>query len=109
MVTNVLSNLPRYDIILAGTVLLGPQASVIEEKMRKLTLCLAAFLTIALGVSGCSGLGRSQVRLNEELSLSLGQRTSVEGENLEVKFVEVVEDSRCPRGVTCIWAGRLLS
>jgi hypothetical protein len=75
--------------------------------MRKLNVCLIAFLAIALAVSSCSGLGRSQVRLNEEFSLSLGQRAFVEGENLEVKFVDVVEDSRCLRGVTCIWAGRV--
>lgn len=25
-----------------------------------------------------------------------------------IKFVEVVEDSRCPEGVDCIWAGRAI-
>jgi len=75
--------------------------------MRKLSVCLAAFLAMALAVSSCSELGRSRGRLNEEFSLSLGERAFIEEENLEVKFVEVVEDSRCPRGVTCIWAGRV--
>lgn len=28
--------------------------------------------------------------------------------NLSIKPVEVVEDSRCPEGVTCVWAGRLV-
>ena len=31
----------------------------------------------------------------------------ITGENLEIEFVEVVEDSRCPKNVQCIWAGRV--
>ena len=75
--------------------------------MQKLTICLAVFLVIALVVSSCSGPGGSRVNLNEEFALSPGQLAFVEGENLSVKFLEVVEDSRCPTGVTCIWAGRI--
>ena len=28
------------------------------------------------------------------------------GEDLGIKFVEVIGDSRCPKKVTCIWAGQ---
>lgn len=27
---------------------------------------------------------------------------------VSIKFLEVVEDSRCPKGVNCIWAGRAI-
>jgi len=27
---------------------------------------------------------------------------------VSIKFLEVVEDSRCPEGVECIWAGRVI-
>src|SRR5690554_4216237 len=27
---------------------------------------------------------------------------------VSIKFLEVVEDSRCPEGLTCIWAGRAI-
>lgn len=27
-------------------------------------------------------------------------------ENMEVKLLEVIEDSRCPQDVQCVWAGR---
>jgi hypothetical protein len=37
----------------------------------------------------------------------MGQRALIAGEHLGIKFEEVTEDSRCPRGVTCIWAGRV--
>ena len=32
--------------------------------------------------------------------------TAIESEGLSVSFVNVPEDSRCPRSVTCIWAGQ---
>jgi hypothetical protein len=76
--------------------------------MWKRSLYLVAFLVIVLTASGC---GRAptdvQARLNEEFSLSMGQRALITGENLGIRFEEVTEDSRCPRGVTCIWAGRV--
>lgn len=36
----------------------------------------------------------------------MGQYGVVSGENLKIKFKEVTEDSRCPKDVTCVWAGR---
>jgi hypothetical protein len=33
----------------------------------------------------------------------------VRGEDLTITFVEVVSDSRCPTGATCIWAGEASS
>ncbi len=39
--------------------------------------------------------------------MSIGQHAYIAGENLKVRFKEVIEDSRCPRGVTCIWPGRV--
>ncbi len=41
----------------------------------------------------------------EEFSLKVGQSVSITGENLSIKFIEVVTDSRCPTGATCIWQG----
>jgi hypothetical protein len=77
-----------------------------KNQMWKHVLCLLAFAAIVLTAPGCGRSDYPRVRLNEEFSLSVGQRASIEGEGLEVRFNEVIEDSRCPRGVTCIWAGR---
>ena len=76
--------------------------------MWKGSLYLVAFLAIVLATSGCGG-GPSdvQARLNEEFSLSMGQRALIVGKNLGIRFEEVMEDSRCPREVTCIWTGRV--
>lgn len=75
--------------------------------MRIRTFYFVVFLATVLAASSCGWFDNSQVRLNEEFYLSVGQRAFVTGENLEVKFNEVTEDSRCPKGVTCVWAGRV--
>lgn len=41
----------------------------------------------------------------ENVSLMVGQRKTVDHGKLTVKFVSVVEDSRCPINAKCIWAG----
>ncbi len=38
------------------------------------------------------------------IKIPLGE--SIQLENVYIKFVEVLEDSRCPKNVTCVWAGR---
>ncbi|NNC49397.1 MAG: hypothetical protein HKO01_02555 [Flaviramulus sp.] len=38
--------------------------------------------------------------------LYLGKSLNID--NVEVKFVKVLQDSRCPKGVTCIWAGEVI-
>ena len=42
--------------------------------------------------------------LNKEFKLRFGGDTAV-GDGLKVKFSALVEDSRCPKGVDCIWEG----
>ena len=41
----------------------------------------------------------------EKLTLGYGKQKTAGNTGLTVKFVSVVEDSRCPVGVDCIWAG----
>jgi hypothetical protein len=76
-------------------------------KMLKRILCPVSLIVIVLTGLSCGKATTFQVNLNEEFSLSLGQCASLTGENLELKFREVTEDSRCPKDVTCVWAGRV--
>lgn len=56
--------------------------------------------------SGCNGGGgKLEASLEQDFSLAIGKVASISGQQLEVKFVEVVADSRCPAGVTCVWQG----
>ncbi len=63
-------------------------------------LFLTAVLTLGLG-----GLFSANAAEPETLVVNVGQqKTSVRGK-IKVKVVEVAEDSRCPVGTTCVWAG----
>jgi hypothetical protein len=57
--------------------------------------------------TSCSTTAGYEVDLDKEFTLSAGQNATVKGENFSLKFIEVLSDSRCPRGVTCIWAGEV--
>src|SRR5262245_25820104 len=44
-------------------------------------------------------------RLGQEFELKVNQEALIVGEGLAVSFDSVLEDSRCPEGVDCIWSG----
>lgn len=75
--------------------------------MKRYSLYILASMAVVLAVSGCSGPQKSEVYLSKEFSLAIGESANLVSENLEVKFDEVIEDSRCPTGVTCFWTGRV--
>lgn len=43
--------------------------------------------------------------LGQEFTLKVGQQVTIEETGLHISFTAVTEDSRCPKGVDCIWAG----
>lgn len=45
--------------------------------------------------------------LNQEVQLAPGEQAAYQQQALSVEFVRVVEDSRCPSDVTCVWAGEV--
>ncbi|MBN2095681.1 MAG: hypothetical protein JW727_06530 [Candidatus Aenigmarchaeota archaeon] len=42
----------------------------------------------------------------EEFNLSVGEHMFIRGEELEVRFLNVTADSRCPVGLECFWMGQ---
>ena len=75
--------------------------------MWKYSFYFLASVAIALLLGGCAGTGEVKGRLGEEFSLCIDQSVVITGEDLEIRFVEVSEDSRCPKDVTCVWEGRV--
>jgi len=74
-----------------------------------------AILLLLLLLSGCgpaSSGGSSQPpppvkkSTNQEFKLKGGQEVRLEAEGLVLRFDAVLEDSRCPKMVTCVWAGQ---
>lgn len=70
-------------------------------------ICLLLFLPLLAGCT--SAPGGFEVGLGEEFLLPIGQEARITGENLRISFEDVIEDSRCPLNVTCIWEGRASS
>ncbi|MDD5082298.1 MAG: hypothetical protein PHU08_02875 [Dehalococcoidales bacterium] len=76
--------------------------------LRRGLYLLALLAAIALALPGCTDTtGQVQAPLGQEFSLSIGQTAAITGERLKIEFQELVEDSRCARGVVCIWQGRV--
>ena len=44
--------------------------------------------------------------LNEDFTLGGGHEAVIRGEDLRLRFTEVLEDSRCPALVECFWTGQ---
>ena len=57
--------------------------------------------------SGCVSGSEPTIRagLNENFELHVGQSATVDTLALEVEFEAVTADSRCAKGVTCVWEG----
>jgi hypothetical protein len=52
-------------------------------------------------------VGKVETTLNTQFQLKYGQNAQIRTERLEVNFIEVTEDSRCPSDVACIWQGQV--
>lgn len=64
------------------------------------SVCLALMVACAHD----SG-GGAEVSPGREFKLKAGGEARVKGAPVKVRFASVAEDSRCPRGVDCVWAG----
>ncbi|MFZ2169160.1 MAG: hypothetical protein WAW61_05925 [Methylococcaceae bacterium] len=63
------------------------------------------FVFMAFIWSSVASAGSANVLIDKEFSLGLGQIASIEVEKLVIKFKAILEDSRCPVNVVCVWAG----
>jgi hypothetical protein len=52
-----------------------------------------------------AALTQGDARLGKEFSIKAGQQLKIDGVDVQVKFVGVPQDSRCPTGVNCVWEG----
>lgn len=75
-------------------------------KMTLASIVVAASLLLA---PSCSERVPS-FGLNQEFDIPFGQRVNViDGSNsFGIQFTDLIEESRCPTGYQCVWAGRAL-
>jgi len=59
----------------------------------------------APGAPGAPGATDHGAELGKPFTLAAGESASLDAGKLVVRFVAVGEDSRCPKGEQCVWAG----
>lgn len=52
--------------------------------------------------------GQEESAETPKIGIKIPKGETVVLKGVSIKFLEVVEDSRCPEGVNCIWAGRAI-
>lgn len=76
--------------------------------MKTLRLALLALGVTVAGcqVSNVADADPASYAVNEAFGLGGGQEAVIRGENLRLRFDDVLEDSRCPKAVECFWTGQ---
>lgn len=64
-----------------------------------------AFFGICLLV-GCTAIDAAPPVLEQEFKITFSHQATIKNEALTLVFKEVSGDSRCPKGVQCVWAGQ---
>lgn len=79
--------------------------------MTKLRMGIACFMTaLAAAIAATWRNMRNRdisVELGESFWLGMGETAHIEGEDLSLTLKDVLNDSRCPPNVHCIWAGEV--
>ncbi|MET0534056.1 MAG: hypothetical protein ABW171_07510 [Steroidobacter sp.] len=73
-------------------------------KSHLVTLLLIATL------AGCQSTGAPDAHvasLNQEIPLAPGEHAAFSQQRLDLEFIRVIEDSRCPSDANCVWAGEV--
>jgi hypothetical protein len=71
--------------------------------MMKITI-LPLLVFIFLSFAQDPG-SRDQVELGQEFNIKKGKEVVIRGEKVRITFRSVLNDSRCPTGGVCVWAG----
>lgn len=68
--------------------------------------CIALCCMISAACATSATPAQQTVSLDMEFTLAPSGRAKIERTNIEVRFVGISEDSRCPRDIACVWAGQ---
>ena len=69
-----------------------------------LTLCCLLGMVV-LGCSSVADGGGAAEGGPRQVELRVGGETTLPDSKIKIKFLSVDDDSRCPQGVNCVWAG----
>lgn len=60
-------------------------------------------LLLSLLILGISGI--TLAKAEESVKVTIGKTKTADRGKVSIKFISVVEDSRCPMNARCVWAG----
>ena len=66
-------------------------------------LFLSFILTLAFG--GLVSTANAQEKEKQQIKVRVGKQTKASRSKVTIKFVSLIEDSRCAEGTNCVWAG----
>jgi hypothetical protein len=72
--------------------------------MRRIALLVAMPIALALALSSCAHAPRPQRGSAQLFALNEGQTANLSNGG-RLTFMNVVNESRCPKGTNCVWAG----
>jgi hypothetical protein len=72
-------------------------------RLRNSTLFVAALLIAC--AQPAAGRGAGDGSAEQTVEVRAGREVTVGAHKLKLRFAAVLEDSRCPEGVQCVWAG----
>jgi hypothetical protein len=84
---------------------LTSMSEVISSSVKRWHVAVA--ILVLLVFPACSGPAQISVPPGQSVNLALGHEAVITGEPLIIRFAEVISDSRCPTGATCIWQGQV--
>ncbi|SRX52717.1 hypothetical protein AEQU1_00586 [Aequorivita sp. CIP111184] len=79
----------------------------VSLKLKKFTTMKNSLLAVLILFSSFA-FGQEESAETPKIAVKVPKGETVILKGVSIKFLDVVEDSRCPTGVTCIWAGRAI-
>jgi len=76
-------------------------------KIIQFSILLLVVLALSFSCKKKPQAGYRLVQAGESFELMLNESAKLDGEDLKITFTEVLEDSRCPEGTDCFWAGEV--
>jgi hypothetical protein len=79
-----------------------------EVRERSIMVILVAvMLLITVLQDSAKPQGMITARPGDRFQLRINQIAFIESKDIRIKFLNVIEDSRCPYGVKCVWEGQV--
>jgi hypothetical protein len=73
--------------------------------MKYFSFLVFVLLLVACRNDSTSPTEQIQSDVGNPFDLKIGETVSIKNEQINFQFVNVPQDSRCPEGAMCIWAG----